>query len=92
MALLVGCFVEGERLISVASVWDDGLRAAPFQPLAQLSAVIGLVAEHFLRGFCPMDQALRNRAVMRLAACQQDGEKAALSICECMYLRVAAAA
>src|SRR6266536_2753594 len=38
------------------------------------------------------DQALRDRAIMRLSSGQQDGEKAPFSICECVNLRVAPSA
>jgi hypothetical protein len=37
------------------------------------------------------DEPLRDRAVMRFAAGQEDGEKTAPSICACMDLRVAPA-
>ena len=38
------------------------------------------------------DQALGNRVVVRLTAGQQNGEEAPLSICKCVYLRVAPSA
>jgi hypothetical protein len=57
--------------------------------LAQLGAVVGFVAEHAFRRLNSADQAFGDRAIMRLAAGQQDGEKPPLSICECVYLRVA---
>ena len=40
----------------------------------------------------PTASWLRDRAIMRFASSQQDGEKASFSICECVYLRVAPSA
>src|SRR6202040_2352001 len=51
-----------------------------------------LVAQHPFRRLHSADQALRDRAIMRFASSQQDGEKAPFSICECVYLRVAPSA
>jgi hypothetical protein len=57
-------------------------------PAASLSCQ-NLVAEQPFRRLHPADQALRDRAVMRFAAGQQDGEKAPFSIGEssCCALR-----
>ena len=48
--------------------------------------------KHPFRRLYSADQALRDRAIMRFASSQQDGEKAPFSICECVYLRVAPSA
>ena len=88
-AKLVEAFAEAERLLPVAAVRDDGLGCAFVQLLAQFGAVIGLVAEHAFRRLHAADQALSNRAVVGLASGQQDCDEASLSICECVYLRVA---
>src|ERR1700693_1420960 len=62
------------------------------QFLPQSGAVVVLVAQHPFRRLHSADQALRDRAIMRFASSQQDGEKAPFSICECVYLRVAPSA
>lgn len=85
-------FAEAERLLPVAAIWNDWPGSALIQLLTQFSAVIGLVAEHPLVGFHSADQALRNRAIMGFRSSQQDGEKASISICERMILRVAPSA
>jgi hypothetical protein len=92
MPLLVGLLVEAERLFAVGLVGNDGLGAAPPQPFSQRRAVISLVAEKLGGGFDATDQALGRRAIVRLAAGQQDGKKTAFSICECVDLRVAPSA
>src|SRR4030088_738193 len=56
-----------------------------------LGAVVGLVGDQAFRCFAYGDEPLRDRAVMRFAAGQEDGEKTAPSICECMDLCVAPA-
>ena len=71
MSLFVGFPVEAERLLAVGLVGNDSLGAAIFQPLSQLRAVIGLVAEKLPGGFGATDQALRqadNRALRRRSA------------------------
>jgi hypothetical protein len=83
--------VEAERLLSVAAVGNDWLGSAILQRQTQLGAVEGLVADQAFRCFAYGDESLRDRAVMRIAAGQEDGEKMAPSICECMDLRVAPA-
>jgi hypothetical protein len=45
VALSVGFLVEVEGLFAGSRVGNDGLGAAIFQPLAQLGAVVSLVAE-----------------------------------------------
>src|SRR6266702_7700311 len=72
-----------------SAVWNDRLGSALVQLLAQFGAIVSLVAEHPFRRLHSADQALRDRAIMRFASGQQDGEKAPFSICECVYLRVA---
>jgi hypothetical protein len=39
-----------------------------------------------------LDEWLCGRAIMRFASAQQDGKKAAFSICDCVYFRIASAA
>jgi DDE superfamily endonuclease len=71
------------------AVWNDRLGSALIQFLAQFGAVVSLVAEHTLRRLYPADQALCDRAVVCFTSGQQNGDQAPLSICECVYLRVA---
>ena len=54
MPLLVGLFVEAERLLAIASVGNHGLDAAVFQFVAQLLAVVSRVAQEF---FCILASA-----------------------------------
>ena len=91
-AQLVEALVEGERLFPIAPIWNDRFGAALVQLLAQFGAVIGRVAEHALRWLHSSDQALCERAIVRLASSQQDGDKSSLSICECINLRVSPSA
>jgi hypothetical protein len=83
--------VEAEWLLSVAAVGNDWLGSAIVQPQSQLGAVVGLVGDQAFRCFAYGDEPLRDRAVMRFAAGQEDGEKTAPSICACMDLCVAPA-
>jgi hypothetical protein len=83
----VKAFAEPEWLLSVAAVGND-----PFCAAAQFGTVVGFVAEHAFGRLHTADQPLGDRAVMRFASGQQDGDEAPLSICECVYLRVAPAA
>ena len=91
MSLLVGFLVEAERLLSVRPVGNDRLGAAILQPLPQVSAVVGLVAEELSGRLDATDQTLGRRTIVRLAAAQEDGKKTALSICDCVDLRIAPA-
>src|SRR5437764_14665696 len=91
-AQLVEAPAEGERLFPVAAVWNDRIGSALIQLRAQFGAIVSLVANDAFRWLHPADQALRNRAIMRFASSQQDGEKPPFSICECVNLRVAPAA
>ncbi len=86
---LVEAPVEAERLFSATPVGNDGLRSTLLQRLAQLGAIVGLVAEHVFGWFYLADEMASQRAVMRLASGQQDGKKASLSISECVNLRIA---
>ena len=92
MALLVGPLVEAERVFAVGQTGDNGFRAAVCEPVTQLCTVIGFVPEQLFRWFGSADQAFCYGTIVRLAAGQEDGKKAAFSICECMNLRVAPAA
>src|SRR4029077_5866472 len=88
-AELVEALAEAEWLYPVAAIWNDRLGPTLIEVLAQLGAVVGLVAEHPLRRFRSADQTLRDWAVMRFTPRQQDGEEPSFSICECVYLRIA---
>jgi hypothetical protein len=92
MPQLVGFLVEAERLFSIRAIGDDGLGVTIAQPLAQLGAVIGLVAEQLGRRLDATDETRGRWAIMRVATAQEDGKKTAFSICECVDLRVAPAA
>ena len=92
MSLFIRFLAEPERLFPVGLVWDDSLCASVFQPFTQLRAVVRLVTEQFLGGFAFADQTLRNRAIVRLTAGQEDGKKTAFSICNCVDFRIAPAA
>ena len=81
----IKALAEAEWLSSVAAVRKDWPGSGILQPPTQLGAVIGLVAEA-LR--CCGDEPFRG-TVIRFAAGQEDGEKAAPS--ECGDLRVAPA-
>jgi hypothetical protein len=92
MSALVGLSVEVERPLAVGPIGNDGLGAAISQPFAELSAVVRFITQKLLCRIGSADQPLGNRAVVRLAAGQEDGKKTAFSICKCMYFRVAPAA
>ena len=77
---------------SCSAVGNDGLGSPLIQFVAQFVAVVGLIAEHAFGWLNSVDEPLSNGAVVRLTASQQDGDEAAFSICECMYLRVSPAA
>ncbi len=91
-AQLIETLAEAERLFPVAAIWYDRLGSTLMQFLAQFGTVVSLVTEHPFRPLHSADQALCDRAIMRFASGQQDGEKAAFSICECVNLRVAPSA
>jgi len=65
---------------------------ALIQLMAQIVTIVGVVAKHALWRLYSADQPLGNRIVVRFACCQQDGNEASFSICECVYLRVAPSA
>jgi hypothetical protein len=91
-AQLVEAFVEGERLFSIESIWNDRLGATLVQLLAQFALAIGGIAQHALRWLQSSDKALCARAIDRLAFRQQDGDQTASSICEWRNPRVAPSA
>ena len=84
-------FAETEGLLSIALVRNNGLCTSFFQRFSQLAAVIGFVGEEFLGLLGFLYQWLGDGAVVRLTARQNEGKKTALSICNCMDFRVAAA-
>jgi hypothetical protein len=84
----VEAFVDAKRLFSAAAVGNDRLRPTLLQLHAQLGAVKRLVANQLLRWFASPDEPLCRRAVVCFAAGQQDGEKTAISICECKHHNV----
>ena len=89
MSLFVGFLVEAKRLLSIRPVGHNRLGAAFFQPLAQLGAVVGLVAEQLNGRLGTTDQTLGRRTIVCLAAGQEDGKKTTFSICQCVDLRIA---
>src|SRR5262245_49140297 len=91
-AQLGDTLAEAERLFSVAAIWNDRLGSALVQVLAQLGAIVGLVAEHPFRWLHSANEALCDRAVVCFTCGQQDGDKAPFNICECVNLRVAPSA
>ena len=88
----IGLPVEAKGHFSGRGVGNDGLGAPILQPLAQLRAVIGLIAEQPLSRLGPADQACRGWAIVCLATGQQEGKKTAFSICDCVDFRIASAA
>ena len=92
MALLVGLPVEAEGLLTIRSVWNNRLGSPIAQPSSQLGTVVGLVAEQLGGCLDATDETRGRWAIMRVATAQEDGKKTALSICECVDLRVAPAA
>lgn len=91
MSLFIGCLVEVESLRSVDFVRNDGCGATIFEPLAKVRAVIGSVAQKLFGSIATTDQSFCNRAVVRLAARQEQGKKTAFSICDCVYFCIAPA-
>jgi hypothetical protein len=91
MTFSIEAFAEAERLLAIAAVWNDRFGSAPMQFSAQLGAVIGLIAEHVFRWLHSAEETLSDRAVVRFAPGQQDGNQAPFSICKCVDLRVAPA-
>jgi hypothetical protein len=91
MALLVGPLIVAGRVFAGGQAGDDGFGTSVCEPLTQLCAVVGLVPEQLFRRLGSADEAFRYRAIVRLAAGQEDGKKTAFSICECMDLRIAPA-
>lgn len=80
MSLLVGRLVEAEGPYPVRGVGHDWPGTAIIEPASQLGTVVGLVTEKPLGRLCPPDEALSRRAIMGLAAGQEDGKKTASSI------------
>jgi hypothetical protein len=58
------------------------------QLLAQLGAIIRLVAEHAFRPLHSSHQAPSHGTIVRFSSGQEDGDQAPFSICECVDLRV----
>lgn len=72
MPALVGLSVEAERLLAVGPIGNDGLGAAISQPFAELSAVVRFITQKLLCRIGSADQPLGDRAIVRLAAGQED--------------------
>ncbi|MGY3034249.1 hypothetical protein ACVIIV_003419 [Bradyrhizobium sp. USDA 4354] len=79
-------------MIAIAAVWNNRLGSALIEYFTQFGAIIGFVTEHPFRPLDPADQAFCDQTVVRFASSQQNGDQAPLSICECVYLRVAPSA
>ena len=75
MPLLIGALVEGEGELASGGVGDDRLGAAILQPSSQRRAVISLVAKQLPGCSGATDKTLGRRAIMRLAAGQEDGKR-----------------
>src|SRR6478672_2670823 len=76
----------------LGAIWNDRFGSLLVQVRAKLIAIIRLVPEQAFGRLDAADQAFRERAIVRFASGQQDGDKASFSICECMDLRVAPSA
>ncbi len=74
-AKFVQTLAEAEWLFPIAAVRDHRLGSLLIQFLTQFGTVVGFVAEHALGGLHPADEALCDRAVVRLTASQEDREE-----------------
>jgi len=92
MTPFVGLLVEAEGQFSVGFVGDDWRGPATLEPVPQFRTVVSAVAKQLLGWSGSADQSLRRRTIMRLPTGQQEGQKTAFSICDCMDFRVAPAA
>jgi hypothetical protein len=63
-------FVEAERLFSVAAIGNDRFGSALVQLLAQLGAIVGLVADQAFGRLRSADQALCDGTVVRFTSGQ----------------------
>jgi hypothetical protein len=70
-AQLVEALAEAERLLPVAAVRNDRLGSALIQSLAQLGAVLSLVAEQAFRRRYSANKPLGDRTIVCLASGQQ---------------------
>jgi hypothetical protein len=91
VAPLVGSPVQAEALLSIGFVGNDDFGASLAEPLPQFGAAWSSVAKYLFGGFGAPDEVLGWRAIVCLAAGQQDGKKTALSICDCVDFRIASA-
>ena len=91
-AQIVEALRESERLLPASTIWDDRLSSALVQFLAQFTTIVSLVAKHMFCRLHSADQAVRDWAIVRFTAGQQNGDEASFSICECVDLRVASSA
>lgn len=85
-AKLVETFAKAERLLAVAAVRNDRPGSPAIQPFSQFGAAVGVISEHAFGRLDRANEAFGDRAVVCDAACQEDGEKASFSICECVNL------
>src|SRR5262249_56660673 len=88
----VDTLAKAELLFSIAAIWNDRLDSPLVQVLAQFGAIVGLIAEYPFRRLHSANEALCERAIVCFTCSQQDGDKAAFNICECVNLRVAPSA
>ena len=91
MPLTILLLAEPELTFAIAFVGYDSFRAAPTQAVSQGGAVVGFVAQHPSRWLYLLDQVLGRGTIVRLAAGEQNAQKTAFSIADCMDLRVASA-
>ena len=80
--MFVDFLPERETLEPVAFVGDDGRRATIFKESTKFCTVIGFVSQQLLCGGYRFDERLRDRAVIDLAARQQEGYRPAFAIRE----------
>ena len=69
-APLIETLAEAERAEPVTAIGNDRLGSAFVELLAQFGAVIGPVTEQAFRCFDSIDEALSDRAIVRLTAGQ----------------------
>jgi hypothetical protein len=74
-AELLDTLAKAEQLFPIAAIWNDWLGSALVQVLAELGAIVGLVAEHPVSTASLCEQALYIRAIVCFTSDQRDGNK-----------------